>query len=268
MIYQRKYIYSDLRYPVKISEFDFIKLKDGDKMEYNSKNNQTENISHGTIFHPASPHESSSRPIVIKRRRFLTRAAELGALIIASPLSITSISHAFSATKRKPTAPDALGPFYKRDAPHKAFLRAPGDPGLPLKLSGSVYSEKGAALPDAKLEIWQTNAAGIYDTIGNRYRTTLLANPKGNYALESVMPGHYPARVCQHVHYLVHAEGHKPLVTELYFATDPVFEGDPDKNYHRDPVITSRDLVRPVTITGEPDSITADVNFDLILEAL
>jgi len=27
--------------------------------------------------------------------------------------------------------------------------------------------------------------------------------------------------VCQHVHYLVTALGHKTLVTELYFATDP-----------------------------------------------
>ncbi len=212
--------------------------------------------------------QDDKRPFSIERRRFLMRAAELGALVIASPLSLATVSRAFVDPNRPITPHDELGPFYKRDTPHQDILRAPGDPGLPLKLSGKVYSEKGFELPDATLEIWQTNAAGIYDSIGNRYRTTLIADPKGEYDLQSVMPGHYPARVCQHVHYLVRAEGHKPLVTQLYFATDPVFEGDPDKNFHRDPVIESRQLVRPVTITGEPDSVTANVTFDLVLEKL
>ena len=197
---------------------------------------------------------------------FLVRAAETGALILSAPISLAAASHAFAATPRKPTPWNPLGPFYKRDTPHRADLRASGDPGLPLKLSGSVWSTDGAALPGATLEIWQADAAGIYDMSGNRYRATLVADAKGGYALQSVMPGHYPARVCQHVHYVVRAEGHKPLVTELYFATDPVFEGDPDKNFGRDPVITSRELVRPVTLGGKPDAITADVSFDLVLE--
>ncbi len=209
-----------------------------------------------------------SKLLSLNRRRFLIRAAELGALIIASPVSIAEVSDAFNKTKTQPTPANALGPFYKRNALSKTNLRATGDPGLPLKLSGNVYSEKGFTLPNATLEIWQTNANGIYDLQGYRYRTKLTANLEGSYNLESVMPGHYPARVCQHVHYLVHAEGHKPLVTELYFATDPVFEGDPNKNFHRDPVITSRELIKPVTISGEPDSITANVNFNLVLEAL
>ena len=82
------------------------------------------------------------------------------------------------------------------------------------------------------------------------------------------MPGHYPARVCQHVHYVVTAPGHKPLVTQLYFATDPVFDGDPDKNYGKDPLIISRELVRPVTLTGDPKTIQAAVQFDVVLERL
>jgi len=82
------------------------------------------------------------------------------------------------------------------------------------------------------------------------------------------MPGHYPDRVCQHIHYLISAPGYKPLTTQLYFATDPVFEGDPDKNYTRDPVIQSRDLVRPVTLKGDPKDIHAAVLFPIVLERL
>ncbi|HYW94637.1 MAG TPA: hypothetical protein VE870_03550 [Bacteroidales bacterium] len=236
-------------------------------MKHKNNDNSTEPVTDERIIRPGSGNEDS--PLIMKRRRFLARAAELGVMIIASPLSIHSIARAFTfQAHRRPTPSNDLGPFYKRGAPHRKVLRAKGDPGLPLKISGKVYSEKGYELPDATLEIWQTNAGGIYDTLGDRYRAQLIANPNGKYELESVIPGHYPARVCQHVHYLVRADGHKPLVTQLYFATDPVFEGDPDKNFHRDPLITSRELVRPVTITGEPDSITSDVNFNLVLEAL
>ena len=84
------------------------------------------------------------------------------------------------------------------------------------------------------------------------------------------MPGHYPdhSRVCQHIHYLVTAPGHKTLVTELYFATDPAFEGDPQKNFSRDPVIRTPELIRPVLLAGEPEAIHAAVRFELCLERL
>jgi protocatechuate 3,4-dioxygenase beta subunit len=82
------------------------------------------------------------------------------------------------------------------------------------------------------------------------------------------MPGHYPARVCQHIHYLVRAEGCKPLITQLYFATDPVFDGDPDKNFQRDDLIWSRELVRPVMLKGDPKDVSAAVNFEIVLEGL
>jgi hypothetical protein len=56
--------------------------------------------------------------------------------------------------------------------------------------------------------------------------------------------------------------------TQLYFATDPVFEGDPDKNYTRDYVITSRELVRSVTLIGDPKDMHAAVSFPIVLDRL
>jgi len=204
---------------------------------------------------------------MIIRRELLLRAAETGALVIASGLPFAAISQAFAEAARKPTASAVLGPFYRRRAPHRSVLYMPGDPGIPLHLSGTVYSTKGVKLPGARIEIWQTNGAGFYDTTGNRYRDTLNANIEGIYAVLTVVPGHYPGRLCQHVHYLVRAEGHKPLVTQLFFATDKIFEGDPDRNFTRDPLITSRELIRPVTMSGTPQAIAANVTFDLVLEA-
>jgi protocatechuate 3,4-dioxygenase beta subunit len=166
----------------------------------------------------------------------------------------------------KPTPPNDLGPFYKRLAPEAASLRAPGDPGMPLAVSGRILNTRGEKLSGAVLEVWQTNHVGHYDVEGYRYRAKLIADASGAYKFDSVVPGHYPDRVCQHIHYLVTAPGHKPLVTQLYFATDPVFEGDPDKNFSRDPLIHSRELVRPVTLAGDPKDIIAKVQFELCLE--
>jgi hypothetical protein len=47
-----------------------------------------------------------------------------------------------------------------------------------------------------------------------------------------------------------------------------VFEGDPDKNFGRDPLIVSRELVRPVMLVGDPGDVRAVVTLDLVLERL
>jgi protocatechuate 3,4-dioxygenase beta subunit len=95
-----------------------------------------------------------------------------------------------------------------------------------------------------------------------------MSTSRGAYSFESVIPGHYPDRICQHTHYLVTEPGHKTLVTQLYFATDPVFDGDPAKNYSRDPLLQTPELIRPVMLTGDPDEVHAKVQFELCLERL
>lgn len=203
------------------------------------------------------------------RRELLERCATFGALTLVTQLPLSALAAEWDEAEKKKATPFCeLGPFYKRDAPHTSAMRAPGDAGMPLALTGVVYNTRGEIVPDAKVEIWQTDNAGHYDVEGYRYRALLEPGAKGSYAVESVMPGHYPQRVCQHVHYLVSARGHKHLITQLYFATDPVFDGDPDKNYKRDPLIGSRELVRPVVIKGDPKQIIAAVNFDLVMETL
>ena len=46
------------------------------------------------------------------------------------------------------------------------------------------------------------------------------------------------------------------------------FEGNPNKNYNKDPLILSRELVRPVTLTGDPKEVQARVTFDIVAERL
>ncbi len=210
---------------------------------------------------------------MLTRRDVLQKCVALGSVVIASQFSPEAMLAAFQDREkwvRKPTPPNALGPFYKRLTPVNNMLRAPGDLGMPLTLSGQVFNTRGDIVPDATIEIWQTNHQGYYDLEGYRYRGKLQVDKSGAYNFESVIPGHYPdkSRICQHTHYLVIAPGHKTLVTQLYFATDPVFEGDPTKNYARDPLIETSELIRPVMLTGEPNEVHAKVQFELCLERL
>jgi protocatechuate 3,4-dioxygenase beta subunit len=210
---------------------------------------------------------------MLTRRDILQKCVALGSVVIASEISPERMLAAFQDREkqiRKPTPPNPLGPFYKRLTPVNDVLRAPGDPGIPLTLSGRVFDTRGDILTDATIEIWQTNHQGYYDLDGYRYRGKRQVDKSGAYAFESVIPGHYPdkSRVCQHVHYLVQAPGHKTFVTQLYFATDPVFEGDPVKNYARDPLIQTPELIRPVMLTGDPKEVHAKVIWELCLERL
>jgi protocatechuate 3,4-dioxygenase beta subunit len=66
----------------------------------------------------------------------------------------------------------------------------------------------------------------------------------------------------------VTAPGCKALTTQLYFGTDPVFAGDPARNFTKDPLIQSVELVRPVKMTKSPAGNRADVTFELVLERL
>jgi protocatechuate 3,4-dioxygenase beta subunit len=205
----------------------------------------------------------------LSRRDLLEKCAAAGLLLVAPPFTIAErvprLEDGPGLTPRHPTPPNDLGPFFKRNAPRVGKLAPEGAPGLPLSVSGQVFSTRGDRLPDAVVEVWHTSHAGVYDNQGFNYRGRPPLDA-GKYGFESVMPGHYPDRVCQHVHYRIMAPGHKPLITQLYFATDPVFEGDPDRNFGKDPLIHTRELVRPVTIAGDPGSPRAVVTFDIVLE--
>jgi protocatechuate 3,4-dioxygenase beta subunit len=207
----------------------------------------------------------------LSRRDLIQKCLAMGALVLAPGVSVADALAWVERDQQaamSPTPWNELGPFYKRNAPSVATLRAPGDAGMPLSVAGRVFDTRGEALEGATLEIWQADDAGLYDLDGYRYRAALVADRAGRYGFDSIMPGHYPARVCQHVHYLVQAPGCKPLTTQLYFATDPVFEGDPARNFSKDPLVQSAELVRPVTMTANAGASVAAVTFEIVLERL
>lgn len=178
------------------------------------------------------------------RRTFLHRSAViLGGALLAGP--------AFAAKREcRPTEFEIVGPFYRFGAPFRARLASPDEPGDRLILTGTVFSSDcRTPLPGALIEVWQANNAGLYDTNepGNfteastfHLRGMLYTNEKGQYEIETVMPGRYPvppnlpglekyAGLMRpaHIHFRVMESLHVPLTTQLYFKGDPFIAKDP-----------------------------------------
>jgi len=181
-----------------------------------------------------------------------------------------------------PTERTLLGPFYVPDAPERGYgdtTVVVDDPSERLRVSGTVRSTDGSPVADATVEIWQNGNDGLYTVQDldrfpiEHLRGTYRTRPDGSYEVRCLRPVDYPVPMdgppgemlratgregmrAAHLHFLVRAEGHRPLVTELFDSasarldTDVVFGVRPS-------------LVR-TPVTG--DDGVLETTFDIVLE--
>jgi len=186
----------------------------------------------------------------IQRRIFIQRAAKGVLFLVSVPIIGKEILYAaFDATPS-----NTEGPYYKSGAPYRTVLLETDDPGTPLTVTGQVIDKNGNPLPQSVIEIWQANSQGIYDMDGYRYRAKIPLDSKANYEFQTVLPGNYGGRP-KHIHYKIGAPEHEGLTTQLYFATDSFFEGNPDRNFRKDPIVQHRELIRPVSLVQNEASV-------------
>jgi protocatechuate 3,4-dioxygenase beta subunit len=203
------------------------------------------------------------------RRQMLELCITRGLLVggaLASQKQLLADWVAAEEAALKPTSAEVLGPFFRKGAPNRPVLRAAGAPGFPLQVVGRVVNTKGQLVEGATVDLWHADHAGRYDTKGYEYRAKLTPDAKGEYSVATIMPGHYVDRPAQHIHYLIAAPGHKSLITQAYFATDPFFEGDPAKNWNKRGIAANKELVLPVKLFEGPENPRAEVRFDIVLE--
>ena len=80
----------------------------------------------------------------LSRREILQKCVALGSITLVASQGSAAMLLAFEEKElRKPTPPNELGPFYKKRAPETTMLRAPGDPGMPLSISGQILDTLG-----------------------------------------------------------------------------------------------------------------------------
>jgi len=146
------------------------------------------------------------------------------------------------------------GPFYTPDTPERADLVETGMGGTPLLVTGQVLNQDCEPVPGAKLDFWQADDNGEYDNVGYRMRGHQLTDAKGNYALETILPGRYPGRT-PHIHVKVFApDGREVLTTQIYLPG--ISDQVPDGIFS--PELLARDL--PSDVNGR-----RHVAFDFIV---
>jgi hydroxyquinol 1,2-dioxygenase len=147
------------------------------------------------------------------------------------------------------TESTVFGPFFVDDAPEVQLGGdlAHGAKGTPCWVSGQVRSTDGTPLAGVRIDAWEADEDGLYDTQyeGNRTagRGWQTTGPNGEYRFWSVLPTNYPIpddgpvgeliavagrnpRRPAHLHFKVTAPGHRTLITHVFVAGDPYLDQD------------------------------------------
>jgi len=111
--------------------------------------------------------------------------------------------------------------------------------GTIMYMQGRVLKPDGSPVPNAKIELWQANAAGKYSHKGDKHDLPLDPNfegygnqrtdGQGRYSFITIRPGSYPlstARRAAHIHLDVQGADDR-LITQMYFKDDPLLAQDP-----------------------------------------
>jgi protocatechuate 3,4-dioxygenase beta subunit len=130
----------------------------------------------------------------------------------AAPLALTPEI----ADADEPTPPQTEGPFFTPRSPRRRRIAPPGASGTRLTLTGRVLTTGGRPIPRALLDFWQADGRGVYDNSGYRFRGHQLADSRGRFVLQTVVPGLYTGRT-RHIHVKAQAPRGRVLTTQLYF---------------------------------------------------
>jgi protocatechuate 3,4-dioxygenase beta subunit len=160
-------------------------------------------------------------------RRTFVKSSSLLALSIGVFGRIEYANGAFIGDT--PTTTDALGPFYRPNAPFRTNINPPAFNGTPLHLSGIIYKEDGKTLfKNCLVEIWQCNHEGLYDILSDDYiyRGAAKVGKDGKYHFITTHPVLYGNRP-PHIHLRISdTEEYSDLITQIYFTGDPNLKED------------------------------------------
>jgi hydroxyquinol 1,2-dioxygenase len=157
---------------------------------------------------------------------------------------LVNVMHDAKGREAAGTETSLLGPFFREKAPEIALggTLAHVSKGPEIVLYGQVTNAEGKPVTGAEIDVWQTNAEGLYDLQANDpsvmdMRGRLRCDAEGRFHFRTVRPigysipmdgpvgelvrkqnrhGFRPA----HIHILIAAPGYRELVTALYFAED------------------------------------------------
>src|SRR5262245_43159718 len=178
-----------------------------------------------------------------KRRNIIKNGIALGGLALLDPLAF-----AFAEQRHRSTTPNlVLGPFYPvikpldRDADLTTIAGRNGRAnGQVIHVVGKVANLNGDPVRDAKIELWQANAAGRYDHPSDPNKAPLdpnfqgfgeqVTDSEGRFHFKTIKPGAYPriegtGMRTPHIHFEIFGK-HDRMVTQMFFEGEPLNETD------------------------------------------
>ena len=166
-----------------------------------------------------------------KRQEFILLSDVLGLSML-----VDAINHRFPDGATPSTV---IGPFHIDDSPELPMGAnvAEGLKGETCFLVGTVRDLEGKPIPGAKLDIWQADADGLYESQLGAEEPTLRAvfhtSADGKYAIRTIAPPGYSIPMDgtvgallgetnishfrpAHIHFFITAPGYETLITHLF----------------------------------------------------
>jgi hydroxyquinol 1,2-dioxygenase len=214
-------------------------------------------------------------------------------VLLSDVLGLSSLVDMIN-TNPEATSSSVLGPFHVSNPPAMEMgddLRGDFEGQLVL-VQGKVTDTEGKSIPGAQIDIWQTAPNGLYSSQDPEQDTfsfhgLLTADDAGFYRFTTVRPvsytvptdgpvgdilraaGRHPWRP-SHLHFIVKAEGFKPLVTEVFPTDDPYLDQDTVFGVREDLVMEyverpASDFPDNLALSGKVSEGFAQVDFDFVL---
>lgn len=171
-------------------------------------------------------------------------------VLLSDVLGLSSLVETLD-TSPSATENTVLGPFHLTESPARELGDSIDELGVGERRSvrGTVRDLAGSPVAGASVDVWQCTADGFYDVqqpdlqpAGNG-RGLFTTDAAGRYRFETVVPGHYPIPTDgpvgtllaatrrhpfrpAHVHFLVQADGYRPVTTHAFVAGSPYLDDD------------------------------------------
>ena len=197
---------------------------------------------------------------------------------------LVNVMHDSKGREAAGTETSLLGPFFREGAPRIALggTLANVSQGTEIMIYGQVTDADGTPVPNATMDVWQTNEDGhydlqAYDPTTMDMRGQLQCDADGRFHFRTFRPlgysipmdgpvgdlvkrqhrhGFRPA----HIHLLTSAPGHRELVTALYFADDKHVDSDTVFGVSQSLVVMPRTDLPDAPVPGMPS-----IRYDLTM---
>jgi hydroxyquinol 1,2-dioxygenase len=176
-----------------------------------------------------------------RRQEFIVLSDTLGASMQTVTINNQAYADATEAT--------VFGPFYEEGSPRIELGDdiSGGATGQPCWVEGTVRDTSGDPVPRARIEVWEADDEGLYDTQYDDNRTAarghLYSREDGTFEFWAITPTPYPipddgpvgAMLAAsgrspmrpaHLHFMVSANGLRTLVTHIFVQGDELLWRD------------------------------------------